>query len=141
VRTLDRRTALILPARRGAIAPATLAALQEYVARGGHLIVESERYSGDDPCSSARHRARRDRRARHLDLGLRAAVLGPLASRTGRTIAGSCRSGSSRRGALWVFFSGGEALSTEGGDHRHARRARTTCACCSSGWAKVWSRR
>jgi hypothetical protein len=115
VRTLDRRTALILPARRGAIAPGTLAALREYVARGGHLIVESERYSGDDPVFETLGIARDeiDEHATSIS-AFELLFSGPLAQANRPNDRGlvpvRLEPGAD---ALWVFFSGGEALSTE----------------------------
>ncbi|HVQ24826.1 MAG TPA: DUF4350 domain-containing protein, partial [Planctomycetota bacterium] len=95
--------------------PATLAALHEYVAHGGHLIVESERYSGDDPVFETLGIARDeiDERATSIS-AFELLFSGPLA-RPNRPddrglVPARLEPGAE---ALWVFFSGGEALSTE----------------------------
>ena len=116
VRALDRRTTLILPAQRGAIAPTTLAALEDYVVRGGHLIVESERYSGDDPVFDALGIARDeiDEHATSIS-ALELLFSGPLADANRPDDRGlvPARLEPDAAQPLWVFFSGGEALSTE----------------------------
>src|SRR6185436_6525440 len=114
VRTLDRRTALILPAQRGAVAPATLEALRDYVARGGHLIMESERASADDPVFEAFGVARAPIDQREVSRsGFEQLFSGPLsnANRAGDGGLVPARFDADAE-PLWVFLSGGEALRT-----------------------------
>jgi len=115
VRSLDRRTALIVPARRGAIAPATIEGVVSYVMHGGHLIVESERYAGADPLFDALGvtRGEIDEHATSITL-FELLFSGPLVGANRSDDHGLVPATvDEEQEPLWVYFSGGEALGTE----------------------------